>query len=108
MGARAAGAEWLRLVARIRHARFARVYDLQTNDRTNLLFQALRPLPPEWSGTAFGAALRDSTPDRMALHSLERHASQLRSAGIWPDAPVAPGSAPPPDLRWLIGALPSA
>lgn len=92
---------WLALVRRLRRERFDRVYDLQTNDRTNLLFQLLRPSAPAWSGTAFGAALPHRNADRMRLHTLERQAEQLRDAGIWPDAPVAPQSAPPPDLSWM-------
>ena len=91
---------WLAMVLRLRRARFARVYDLQCNDRTNLIFQALRPFPPTWSGTAAGCALPDGD-DRMELHSLERQARQLQQAGIWPDAPTAPMSAPPPDVSWL-------
>ena len=83
---------WLKLVFRIRHARFARVYDLQGNDRTRLLWRALWPFPPAWS--AAGPA---------DMHPLERHARQLQQAGIWPDAPTAPMSAPPPDVSWLIG-----
>jgi ADP-heptose:LPS heptosyltransferase len=35
------------------------------------------------------------------MHTLERQAEQLKDAGIWPDAPTAPGSAPPPDLSWM-------
>ncbi len=104
-------AGWLRLVFRIRRARFARVYDLQCNDRTNLIFQALRPFAPAWSGTAAGCALPFRDPARMETHSLERQARQLQLAGIWPDAPTAPMSAPPPDLSWLIagaGTVPPA
>lgn len=91
---------WLRLVARIRRARFARVYDLQGNDRTRLLLEAVWPFRPIWSGS--GPA---------DIHPLERHARQLQQAGIWPDAPTAPMSAPPPDVSWLIGpaaAIPPA
>ena len=92
---------WLALIGRLRKARYARVYDLQTNDRTGLIFQALRPFPPTWSGIAVGCALPHRNPDRQAMHSLERHADQLRDAGIWPDAPVTPLSAPPPDISWM-------
>ena len=84
---------WLRLVFRIRRARFARVYDLQGNDRTNVIRRALWPFASAWSP----AGPADS-------HPLERHARQLRQAGIWPDAPTAPMSAPPPDVSWLIAA----
>ena len=72
---------WLSLIRRMRRARFARVYDLQTNDRTQLMLQALQPLAPAWSGTAFGASLPDRTPDRMAMHSLERHAEPAPLGG---------------------------
>src|SRR6185437_4073377 len=33
---------------------------------------------------------------------LEREAEQLKDAGIWPDAPTAPGTAPAPDLSWML------
>ena len=94
--------EWLRLVGRLRRARFERVYDLQANDRTNLLFQALRPSPPAWSGAATGCSLPHRNPARASMHPLERHAQQLADAGIWPDAPHAPLSAPPPDISWIL------
>jgi ADP-heptose:LPS heptosyltransferase len=84
---------WLKLVFRIRRARFARVYDLQGNDRTRLILNSLWPFPPIWSGS--GPA---------DMHPLERHAFQLQQAGIWPDAPTAPVSAPAPDVSWLIAA----
>ncbi len=85
---------WLKLVFRLRRARFERVYDLQGNDRTRLLFQALRPFPPKWSKAG---------PDD--IHPLERQALQLQQAGIWPEAPTVPGSAPAPDVSWLIGGI---
>ena len=85
---------WLTLVFRIRRARFARVYDLQGNDRTRLIRHALWPFAPDWSP----AGPADS-------HPLERHARQLQRAGIWPDAPTAPMSAPWPDVSWLIGGV---
>lgn len=95
---------WLAMVSRLRKARYTCVYDLQTNDRTNLIFQALRPYPPVWSGVAAGCALPQRNPNRLAMHSLERHADQLGDAGIWPDAPTTPLSAPPPDVSWMPGA----
>ena len=93
---------WLRLVARLRRAKFDRIYDLQTNDRTNLLFQALRPRPPLWSGVAVGCALPHRNPARGAMHPLERQAEQLEDAGVWPDAPTGPLSAAPPDISWIL------
>jgi ADP-heptose:LPS heptosyltransferase len=40
------------------------------------------------------------------MHILERQAEQLQVAGIWPDAPTAPGDAPSPDLSWIIRRAP--
>ena len=85
-------ASWLKLIVRVRRARFARVYDLQGNDRTRLILQALKPFPPIWS---------EAGPAE--LHPLERQTWQLQKAGIWPNAPTAPLSAPRPDVSWLIG-----
>jgi ADP-heptose:LPS heptosyltransferase len=93
---------WLAMIARLRRARYDRVYDLQINDRTNLIFQMLRPFPPTWSGAAAGCALPHRNRDRMNMHTLERQAEQLKDAGIWPDAPSAPLAAPPPDLSWVL------
>ena len=36
------------------------------------------------------------------MHTLERQADQLMYAGIWPDAPTSPGTAPGPDLSWVL------
>ena len=95
------------LIARLRRLRPRLVYDLQGNDRTNFLFQALRPSPPLWSGVAFGCALPHRNPLRMQMHTLERQAQQLHDAGIWPDAPTTPGSAPSPDVSWMTGFEPT-
>jgi len=92
----------LALIMRLRRRRPDLVYDLQGNDRTNLLFQALRPCPPRWSGVALGCALPHANPARMRTHTLERQAEQLRAAGIWPDAPTRAGAAAPPDIRWML------
>ncbi|PLR22334.1 ADP-heptose--LPS heptosyltransferase [Caulobacter zeae] len=91
-----------KMLGRIRKAKYDRVYDLQTNNRTGWYFQALRPFPPQWSGIAKGASLPQRGRARYHMHTLERHADQLRQAGIWPDAPTEPGSAPPPDLSWIL------
>jgi ADP-heptose:LPS heptosyltransferase len=91
-----------KMLGRIRKAKYDRVYDLQTNNRTGWYFQALRPFPPQWSGIAKGASLPQRGRARYQMHTLERHADQLRQAGIWPDAPTEPGSAPPPDLSWIL------
>ncbi len=94
--------EWMALRKRIRDANYGRVYDLQTSAHSNRIFQLLRPAPPPWSGVAFGCALPHRNPLRNGMHTLERHADQLMYAGIWDDAPTEPGSAPPPDLSWVL------
>jgi ADP-heptose:LPS heptosyltransferase len=93
--------QWLALRRRLRAAGYARVYDLQTSAQSNRIFQILRPNPPPWSGIAWGASLPHRNPQRNHMHTLERQADQLMYAGVWPDAPTAAGTAPPPDLSWL-------
>ena len=95
-------AGWAALLLRIRAARYDRVYDLQNDAATQLIFQGLWPAPPAWSGTALGCALPHRNRDRGRMHALERHADQLKDAGIWPDAPTRPLSAPPPDISWIL------
>jgi len=89
-------AAWLRLVGRLRRRRFARVYDLQRNARTAILYRAIglgRVL--EWSGVVRGAShfVRDDPADHR--HISERLAEQLAVAGIAPMRPL--------DLGWLSG-----
>jgi len=74
--------ENLRLIRQLRAAGFARVYDLQTSDRSSRLFHFLRPRPPEWSGIAWGASHRHKNPGRDRMHTLDRQRDQLRVAGI--------------------------
>jgi ADP-heptose:LPS heptosyltransferase len=62
----------------------------------------LRPNPPQWSGIAWGASHPHRNPARDRMHSLERQAEQLQDAGIWPDAPTAPGTAPDPDFSFML------
>ncbi|MDB5366510.1 MAG: glycosyl transferase [Rhodospirillales bacterium] len=89
---------WLRLRRRLRGAGFDRVYDLQTQGRTNLYFRLFRPGPvPEWSGIAPGASHPHRDPQRETLHASDLYAGQLRDAGI--------ASVPPADLGWLDAGL---
>lgn len=85
---------WLGLAARLRAARFDRVYDLESSSQTRALHGLMFPAP-SWSGAPAW---------RGRMHALERQATQLKQAGIWPDAPVQPGGAPPPDLSWAVTA----
>src|SRR4051812_17261525 len=98
--------EWVALRRRLRAADYARVYDLQTSAHSNRIFQLLRPHPPAWSGVAFGCSLPHKNPLRNQMHTLERQADQLMYAGIWPDAPTVAGTAPGPDLSWVLETAP--
>jgi len=95
------GAE-IALLRRLRRGRFDRVYDLQTSSRSSRYFYGLLPWPPEWSGIAPGCSHPHANPLRDHMHTLERQADQLKAAGIWPDAPITPGAAPPPDLSFML------
>jgi len=92
------------MLKRMRQARFDRVYDLQTSSRSSRYFYGLLPRPPEWSGIAPGCSHPHANPNRDDMHTLERQADQLKAAGIWPDAPIAPGTAPPPDLQFMLAS----
>jgi ADP-heptose:LPS heptosyltransferase len=94
--------ETVAMLRRLRRARYDRVYDFQTSTRSSAYFYALWPNPPEWSGIAPGCSHPHANPDRNAMHTLERQTEQLRDAGIWPDAPIAPGTAPYPDLSFML------
>ena len=92
------------MLRRLRQAKFDRVYDLQTSSRSSRYFYGLLPRPPEWSGIAPGCSHPHENPMRDHMHTLERQADQLKAAGIWPDAPIAPGAAPPPDLQFMLAS----
>jgi ADP-heptose:LPS heptosyltransferase len=85
---------WLALRQRLRAGRFDRVYDLQTSGRSSFYFRLMGPgKRPEWSGIAMDASHPHTDPRRDFLHTIERQADQLRTAGI--------ASVPPPELAWL-------
>lgn len=90
----------------VRRSQFDRIYDLENSALTRKVFGALWPGRPQWSGEARGASLRATGRARAKMHVLERQADQLRTAGIWPDAPTTPGEAPPPDLSWILRLAP--
>ncbi len=85
---------WLGLRRRLRGGGFARVYDLQTSDRSGTYFRLFWPGPyPEWSGIARGCSQPDLNPDRAGTHALDLRRRQLEQAGIAGFAP--------PDMGWL-------
>lgn len=86
------------MLLRLRRAGYDRIYDLQTSGRSSAYRLAFWPRFPEWSGVAPGASHPHRNPARDAMHTLERQAEQLQDAGVWPDAPIVPGSAPAPEL----------
>jgi ADP-heptose:LPS heptosyltransferase len=84
---------WARLITRLRRARFSRIYDLQYNRRSAILFRALGGAGgPAWVGKAKGCAFPEP-PYPPAAGNVERIRLHLESAG-------AP-SAGEPDLSWL-------
>src|SRR3954447_9126307 len=89
-------AGWLRQARVLRETRFDRVYDLQRNERTAVLYRLMtagRGL--EWSGVIRGSShyVSDDPGDRR--HITERLAEQLAVAGIPEMLPA--------DLVWLAG-----
>ena len=89
---------WLALARRLRSKHVDRVYDLQRNERTAILYRAMgfgRQL--EWSGVIPGCShyVRDDPDDRR--HIAERLAEQLSIAGIPETKPA--------DLTWLAGDI---
>ena len=115
-------AAWIQLRKRFMAGQFARVYDLQTSDRTGWYYRIFPPPKPQWSGTAKGCSHPHDNPDRDRMHTVDRQSEQLRLAGIdfvpmpdvdWLDAPVSgfqlpdqmallvPGGSPQrPEKRW--------
>lgn len=77
---------------RLRGGEFARVYDLQTSDRSGWYFRLMGGRV-EWSGIASGASHPHANSARDAMHTIDRQREQLAMAGI--------AHVPPPDLSWL-------
>ena len=86
--------KWMGLRRRLRSAGFARVYDLQTSDRSGMYYRLFgKARRPEWSGIAPGCSHPHANPNRDLMHTVERQIEQLALAGIPEIAP--------PDLSWL-------
>jgi ADP-heptose:LPS heptosyltransferase len=71
-----------------------RVYDLQTSGRSSRYFKLFRHPRPEWSGIANGCSHPHANPSRDDMHTIERQAEQLSTAGI--------ENIPTPLLDWLV------
>ncbi len=83
----------IKLLWRLRRARFGRVYDLQTSDRSSAYFWALAPFFPAWSGIVPFGSYAHRNAKRAEMHTLDRQAEQLALAGV-----PHPG---PPDVSWV-------
>ncbi len=82
----------------LRQPGFTRVYDLQTSGRSSHYFRLLpRGAKPEWSGIVPKGSHPDRDPNRAYMHDLDRHASQLRQAGV--------ATVPSADLSWCRGDI---
>ncbi|RIJ17107.1 glycosyltransferase family 9 protein [Henriciella mobilis] len=91
------------LLKRMKAARYDIIYDLQTSGRTANYFKALNlpfSTPPLWSGHAEGSAFFHDNPQRGNMHSIDRLADQLKTAGIGPDK-VKGGWPPMPDMSFV-------
>ena len=87
-------AGWLALRERLRAGGFARVYDLQTSDRSGFYYKLFWPgLAPEWSGIAAGCSHPHANSKRDDMHTIERQREQLEMAGV--------ANYQPPDFNWM-------
>lgn len=87
-------AGWLALRKKLHGGGFARVYDLQNNDRTALYLRLFgKSNRPEWVGAARGASHRNASPDRSKGHAIDGHIQTLALVGIT-DIAID-------DLRWI-------
>lgn len=90
---------WIATRRLLRGGAFARVYDLQCNDRTRTYFWLLGPgKRPEWVGTAGGCSHPWPDYTRAALSVPERQLRMIENAGV-PRLPL------PVDLSWLDAPL---
>ena len=73
----------LSLRAKLTGARFDRVYDLQTSDRTGFYYRLFWPGPkPEWSGIVPGCSHYHHYKRPTLTHTQDRQQTQLEIAGI--------------------------
>jgi len=101
---------------RLRAAKFARVYDLQTSGRSNFYFKLMGPgVRPDWSGIAPGCSLPHANPARDKMHTVDRQRDQLKMAGIadvpqaslaWAQADLARFKLPDPFVLLVPGGSP--
>jgi ADP-heptose:LPS heptosyltransferase len=72
-----------KLRKKLRSAKFDRVYDLQTSERTNSYFKFFPVRErPEWCGYAKEGSHPHLNPMRTKIHTIERHVDQLSVIGV--------------------------
>lgn len=105
---------WLSLRRALNGGNFARVYDLQNNDRTAFYLKLFAPRP-EWVGAAAGASHRNASPERTAGKAFDGHRQTLALAGIDDVSPDTLGwmkpardftDIPKPYVLLVVGAAP--
>ncbi len=90
--------DWLALGRKLRAGGFARVYDLQTSDRSATYFRLFGwRRRPEWSGVVRGCSHPHDDPRRLTMHSLDRVVDQLAVAGV--------AATPEIDLSWAAAVV---
>ncbi len=82
---------------RLKGYKFARVYDLDRSERSERVFNAMKPFPPVWSGSARGAKFRFNPSP--SLHPCDVGLQQLVHAGL----DIGSGSGFP-DASWATTA----
>ena len=88
--------DWLALGRKLRAGGFARVYDLQTSDRSATYFRLFGwRRRPEWSGVVRGCSHPHDNPQRLTMHSLDRVVDQVAAAGV--------AAVPEIDISWAAG-----
>lgn len=89
---------WFSLRRKLNAGGYARVYDLQNNDRTSIYLKLFSPRP-EWVGAAKGASHRNADPDRSKGHAFFGHVQTLKIGGV-DDVSLDP-------LEWMKGEVES-
>ncbi|MGH7111178.1 MAG: glycosyltransferase family 9 protein [Stellaceae bacterium] len=87
---------WWRLIRLLRRRRFDRVYDLQRNQRTRVMYTILASgRGVEWSGVFPGCSHYVQDDRSVRRHIVDKLAEQLSAAGI--------AEMLAPDISWLTG-----
>ena len=105
---------WYFLFNKLNAGHFARVYDLQLNDRTYVYYNLFLK-KPEWSGVIAGSPLFYDNSDWKSLHAFTRHQEILKVAGLnvklpdisWMQSDITPFGLKKPYILIIPGSAPS-